>query len=350
MARIGRDEFLGRLERCAAVMGPAGMNAVVLFPGPGFSYFTGLRFARERYRNVVAIVDSRGGLTIMGPSFEEEKLGQSRPGADVETWTDMEDQYARIAKVIQARFGSSPVVGLELTTDYYHLLGLQEAMPDATLRSALEATDELRAIKSSSEIECLVEAVRRTRARLEKVPSQLELGMTEKDLSKRFGPGGMIQFGLTTASPNAATGNQKLQENDIIVIDAGDWVEGYRSDITRTFFYGEPTGEMRRVYDVVDRAKSAAIKAAVPGAPASIVDTAARRVIEDAGLGGYFTHRGGHGLGLAFHEIPICAEGSGHVLRPGMVLTTEPGVYLPGKFGIRLEDDLLITDSGCEVL
>ena len=165
-----------------------------------------------------------------------------------------------------------------------------------------------------------------------------------------FGPGGMIQFGLTTSSPNSAAGARKLEASDVVVIDAGDRVEGYRSDLSRTFLFGEPTSRMLEVYKVVNEAELAAIDAAKPGEPASVVDTAARAVIEKAGFGDFFTHRGGHGLGLSFHELPICAKGSPDILMPGMVLTAEPGIYLPGEFGIRLEDDILITETGAELI
>jgi Xaa-Pro aminopeptidase len=127
-------------------------------------------------------------------------------------------------------------------------------------------------------------------------------------------------------------------------------VEGYRSDLTRTFFCGEPSAEQREVYQVVEQAEGAAIAAAGPGALAEEVDLAARRVIEQAGYGEYFTHRAGHGLGLDFHELPICVQGNRTLLEPGMVLTAEPGIYLPGRFGVRLEDDILITERGNELL
>jgi Xaa-Pro aminopeptidase len=183
-----------------------------------------------------------------------------------------------------------------------------------------------------------------------RVPSRLREGMTELELAREFGPGAMVQFGRTTSLPNEVAGERQLVEGDPVVIDAGDRVEGYRSDLTRTFVFGEPSAELREVYRVVDQAEQAAIAAARPGQPAEGVDLAARRVIEAAGFGEYFTHRGGHGIGLDFHDRPICVAGNSEPLEPGMVLTAEPGIYLPGEFGVRLEDDILITETGNELL
>jgi Xaa-Pro aminopeptidase len=145
-------------------------------------------------------------------------------------------------------------------------------------------------------------------------------------------------------------GERELLVGDPIVIDAGDRVEGYRSDLTRTLVFGEPSAKLREVYRVVDEAEGAAIAAARPGEPAESVDLAARRVIEAAGYGELFTHRGGHGIGLDFHDLPICVAGNREPLEPGMVLTAEPGIYVPGEFGVRIEDDILITETGNELL
>jgi Xaa-Pro dipeptidase len=150
--------------------------------------------------------------------------------------------------------------------------------------------------------------------------------------------------------PNQVAGLQRLRPRDVIVIDAGDWVEGYRSDLTRTFFFGEPSSKMREIYSIVNDAEMAGIEAAKPGEPIEAIDIAARGVIEKAGYGAHFTHRGGHGLGLDFHEVPICVRGNTAPLEAGMVLTVEPGIYLPGQFGVRLEDNILITETGVELV
>jgi Xaa-Pro dipeptidase len=348
MAFITGDEHRERVERCAQVLAREGLDCLIALPGSTFTYFTGLRFARERFRLLVAIIGFDGRVWLLGPTFEEDKLKSGPLEADVITWTDEDDQYGRVADTIWRPFGSRPKIGLEPTTNYFHFLGLGRAMRKAKIRECSAATDRLRAIKSEAEVACLREAARRTRERMERVPSRLEAGMTEVELARLFGPGAMVQFGPTTSMPNEGAGERKLEPGDPVVIDAGDRVEGYRSDLTRTFLYGEPSKRLREVYRVVDDAEQAAIEAARPGEPAEVVDLAARQVIERAGFGEYFTHRGGHGIGLDFHDLPICVAGNQEPLEPGMVITTEPGIYLPGEFGVRLEDDILVTDRGPE--
>ena len=350
MTEILRAEFEERQKRCVEAMNSTGVDCLLMLPGSNFTYFTGLKFVRERYRLLVALLTANGRLVILGTVFEEAKM-RSGPGeAEVYTWTDEENHYSRLADWIDGACRASPKMAVELTTNYYHYRAFREAMPRARFVDPVPCTDRLRAIKSEAEIACLSEACAKTFSRMEQVPEQLEEGMTERDLARLYGPSAMIQFGLSTSMPNETAGLRRLAQGDCIVIDAGDRVEGYRSDLTRTFFFGEPCDRMREVYRVVEEAETAAIDAAGPGAPAEVIDLAARRVIEKAGYGDFFTHRGGHGLGLDFHELPICVAGNTDPLEPGMVITAEPGIYLPGEFGIRLEDDILITHDGCEVL
>jgi Xaa-Pro dipeptidase len=347
---IGTKEYGGRIARCAGALGAARLDCLVVLPGPTFRYLTGLAFARERHRVVAAVIHGDGTLDLMGPAFEEAKLGSCPVEARVTIWTDDEDQHGIMGAVIRAAAGEHASVGIEETTDTYHVTALAGALPGARLGDAGDLGERLRAIKSPAEVACLRAAAGRTRARMCRVPGQLEEGMTERELAALFGKGAMVQFGLTTSLPNAGAGSRELGRDDIVVIDAGDRVEGYRSDLTRTFFHGRPSARMRDVYRVVDEAELAAIEAARPGARAVEVDRAARAVIERAGFGHGYLHCAGHGLGLAFHEIPICSGRSEDVLAPGMVHTVEPGIYLPGEFGVRLEDDLVITEDGAELL
>lgn len=334
----------------ASAMEQNSIDCLLLLPGSNFAYLTGLRFARERYRLLAALFTREGRLAIMGTSFEEAKMGSGPLSAQVHTWTDEEDQYGRVAGWISDMCGKNARVGFELTINYYHFLAMREALPSARFVDPTVATDAVRAIKTEAEINCLREAAARTRRRMVKVPGQLTPGMTERDLVHLYGPGAMIQFGLTSSLPNEVAGGRELQDPDVIVIDAGDRVEGYRSDLTRTFFFGESTARMREIYRIVNEAELAGIEAARPGVPAEATDLAARAVIEKAGFGEFFNHRGGHGIGLDFHELPICVAGNRSPLKPGMVLTVEPGIYLPGEFGVRIEDDVIITESGCELL
>ncbi len=343
-------EYADRARRMASAMERNSVDCLLLLPGSTFTYLTGLRFARERYRLLAALFTREGRLAIMGTSFEEAKMGSGPLTAEVHTWRDEEDQHGRVGEWISKACGNKARVGLELTLNYYHFLALRKSLPSVEFVDPTAATDEIRAVKTAAEIKCLREAAAATRRRMVKVPDQLVAGMTEKDLVKQFGPGAMIQFGLTSSLPNEVAGMRELAGPDVVVIDAGDRVEGYRSDLTRTFFYREPSPRMKEVYRIVNEAELAGIDAARPGAPAEATDLAARAVIEKGGYGDFFTHRGGHGIGLDFHELPICVAGSRTPLKPGMVITVEPGIYLPGEFGVRIEDDILITETGCELL
>jgi Xaa-Pro dipeptidase len=350
MSRFSKTEREQRLYRCAAALEGLGAGCVVLLPGSSFTYLTGLSPARERHRVFAAIVFADGSVDLVAPLFEASAAASCPIEARVHLFADDEDQHRLIADLIATRCGAGARVALEATVPYYFLRGLSAAAPAADFVDGAAVTDRLRAVKSAAEIACLREAAQKTAARMALVPSQLREGMTERELSAAFGPSAMVQIGTTTSRPNESGRDAVLSLGDAIVIDAGDRVEGYRSDVTRTFFFGEPSVKMREVYGVVREAELAAIAAARPGAPAAEIDRAARRVIERAGYGAFFTHRGGHGIGLDFHEIPICDRGNEEPLAPGMVLTAEPGIYLPGAFGVRLEDDLLVTEDGCEVL
>lgn len=350
MARTAPGEIGERLARCAAAAASAGLDSVVLLPGSNFSYFTGLSPARERHRLFAAVIGADGGLDLVAARFEESAVAACPVPARAHLFDDDQDQAALLARIVAPLPGRRPCIGLEPTVPHYFVRALAAALPGARLEDAGEATDRLRAIKSAAELACLREAARRTAARMARVPGLLREGMTERELAAAFGPGAMVQVGTTTSRPNENGRDAALRPGDAIVIDAGDRVEGYRSDVARTFSFGEPSARMREVYGIVREAELAAIDAARPGAPAEEIDLAARRVIERAGYGAFFTHRGGHGIGLDFHEIPICVRGNAAPLEPGMVLTAEPGIYLPGELGVRLEDDLLITESGCEVL
>ena len=350
MPKITLKEFEDRRGKITSAMLQNRIDCLILLPGTNFYYLTGLKFARERYRLLAAILFSDSELTIMGPSFEETKMNTGLLEAQVHIWTDEENQYRRVVEVIKSKCGPKARVGLEMTINYYHYLAFRAELPGAEFVDPTPATDEVRALKSEAEIECLREAAARTRARMEKAPSQMQEGMTEAEFAEIFGGSAMVQFGPTTSLPNETAGNRKLRSGDVVIIDAGDRVEGYRSDLTRTFFFGKPSKKMREIYTIVNEAELAAIEAVKPGEPAETIDLAARAVIERAGYGDYFTHRGGHGLGLDFHELPICATGNKNLLRPGMVIACEPGIYVPGEFGVRLEDNVIVREKGHELL
>jgi Xaa-Pro dipeptidase len=262
MTRITDAERGERLARCTAAMLGLGADCVVLLPGANFNYLTGLKPVRERYRLFAAVAHADGSLDLVGARFEERHLSACAVPARVHLFDDDEDQYALLSRVVSSRCGAHPRVGLELNAAYHHFLGLKAAAPSAVFVDPTPATDGLRALKSPAEVACLEEAAARTVARMARVPAQLRDGMSERELATAFGPSAMVQIGITTSRPNESGRDERLKPGDAIVIDAGDRVEGYRSDVTRTFFFGTPSPKMREIYGIVREAEAAAIDAA----------------------------------------------------------------------------------------
>jgi Xaa-Pro dipeptidase len=205
-------------------------------------------------------------------------------------------------------------------------------------------------VKRPEEIAAIRRAIAVALPRFEKAFSALRPGSVEADISHHFGGENVVQFGPSSALPHGASTSRPLARGEAVLIDAWDKPEGYYYDITRSTFFGEPPDEYRRIWDVVLEAQGAAIEKAAPGVPCFEVDAAARRVIEKAGYGEFFTHRLGHGLGIDVHEPPYMVGHEKTILEPGMTFTSEPGVYLPGRFGVRIEDDILVTEKGAESL
>jgi Xaa-Pro dipeptidase len=260
-------------------------------------------------------------------------------------------------------------IGVEETVRFVFADGIARAgAPDFKVVSATPVTAGCRMFKDAHEIECLRLAGQATVRVYEAVYRALAEGMTQKDVNtliqiaySRVGfPGdASLNIGEYTALPHGSRNPQTIREGTIIMLDDGCRVEGYTSDITRTLVLGRPTDKMLKVFGIVQRAQKAALDASRPGAPSGAVDAAARKIIVDAGYGPgfkYFTHRVGHGLGMDMHEWNYLVKNnmygspSDPVLRPGMVFSDEPGIYIRGEFGIRLEDDLHITESGAELL
>jgi Xaa-Pro aminopeptidase len=239
---------------------------------------------------------------------------------------------------------------------------LERCAPGCQLVPAEEVLGKLRMRKDECELEQMRRAIAVTEAALRSTMRQVGAGMTEREIATlltvemlQAGGEGMafspiVVAGLNSASPHATPTDRPIQPGETVIVDCGATVGGYAADITRTFAIGELEPELVQVYEVVRAANGAGLAAAGPGVPAEEVDRAARAVIEDAGYGEYFIHRTGHGLGLEVHEPPFIVSGNQRPLEPGMTFTVEPGVYLPGRGGVRIEDDVLVTPSGAESL
>jgi Xaa-Pro dipeptidase len=351
-----------RVSRLQDVAAARGLDLVALVPGANLFYLTGLSFHLSE-RPVVAILPADDPPAIVLPTLEAPKLERSALELRAFPYTDEEGpalafhQACAALELAEARIGVESLHMRILEARY-----LERYAPGCELVAADEVMEALRICKDDGELAHMRRAVAIVEAALQATLEQLRVGMTEREAAGlltieilRAGGEGLafepiLVAGPNSASPHSAPSDRPIRAGETIVIDCGAKVGGYASDITRTVVLGALSEHLARVYEVVRAANAAGRAAARPGVPAQDVDRAAREVIESAGYGAYFTHRTGHGLGLETHEPPYIVEGNDQPLRPGMTFTVEPGIYLPGQGGVRIEDDLLITSEGAESL
>lgn len=354
-----RREYLDRQTAAAKALSDLGCDALVSTPGTNLQYLTGLTIHRM-LRLTAHILTGDGDTALVAPSFEESNIRRVMTEGDLISWDESADPYRLLAERLVSRFGPGVRVGIEPTTWFWMSERIRAALPgEARLVDAGPILDRLRSVKSPAEVEKIRRAGELAEAAVQVARFHLREGMTELEAADilveavRTEDGShepLVQFGPNSAIPHATAGHRTLARGDMVLFDLSGLVGGYLSDITRMTTYGDATPEMKRVYSIVLEAQQAAIAAARPGVSCQVVDRAARQVITRAGYGEFFTHRTGHGLGLDIHEPPFLVEGNEAVLEAGQVVTIEPGIYLPGRFGVRIEDDILITASGAEVL
>jgi len=355
-----------RQEKARRLMRANGIDAILLMEGTSLDYFTGIRWwGGERTFAVVLPVKEKP--FFLCPAFEQgraqEQIANS-PQADhpdVRIWQEDDNPYQRIAQGLRERHISTGTLGIEEAIRYVFSNGIAKASPQLKLTSATPVTAGCRMIKSNHEIALMRLASKVTLTAYEAAYRALHEGMTQHDFSGLvsaahsqlgFTGDADVQVGPYTAMPHGSVEPQTIQEGTIVWIDGGCKVEGYVSDISRTFVLGKATDDMKKVFDIVHRAQRAALKAAHPEEACGSVDAAARKVISEAGYGPdykYFTHRVGHGMGMDGHEWPYLVRGNTTRLAPNMVFSDEPGIYIRGQFGIRLEDDMHITENGAEL-
>jgi Xaa-Pro dipeptidase len=368
------DERQARIERAVELMAGAKIDAIVLANNTRSSmYFANLRlYGGERLWALA--IPAKGKPFLVCPAFEEGRARELlvdtplSKNADVLTWQEDESPYALMGKGLGDRGLATGTVGLDENMAFEFSDGLRAANPQINFVSANPITAGCRMIKEPHEIECMKLACRATLLVYRAVGISLRPGMTSDDVTKLVAAGyarvgfkgdASLNVDEFTALPHGSPQPQTLRDGSIVMLDDGCEVEGYTSDITRTFVVGKATKKMKQVFEIVQRAQSAALKTARPGVPTGDVDNAARKVISDAGYGPgfkYFTHRLGHGIGLDMHEWPYYVRNNmfgwdtNPKLAANMVLSDEPGIYIPGEFGIRLEDDMLVTENGAELM
>lgn len=368
------DEREARIERARELMVQNKIDAIVLANSTSSSvYFANLRlYGGERLWALVIPAHSKPFLVC--PAFEEGRArelltsGPLAGNCDILTWQEEESPYALLGHGLADRGLRSGTIGLDEHMVFVFSDGIRAANPHLNIVSATAVTAGCRMIKSAHEVECMRLACRATLLVYRAVAQSLHPGMTTADVHSLvaaayhhvgFEGEASLNVDQFTALPHGSRQPQTLREGSILMLDDGCEVEGYTSDITRTFVLGKPGDKMLQVFNLVRRAQTAALQTARPGVAAADVDRAARKVIVDGGYGPafkYFTHRVGHGIGLDMHEWPYFVRNDmfgwelDPKLRAGMTLSDEPGIYIPGEFGIRLEDDLLVTEDGAELL
>lgn len=362
--RQNKDVYVRRQEQLTLELRQAGFDALALNPSPSLTYLTGMHFHLME-RPVVAVFVPDQPVHLILPKLELPKsVGLPFP---IQVFTYEEDPTGW-QRVFNRAFSewdlNSKRIGIEpgrmRMLEYGYL---QVAAPQASFENANAVLEALRICKTAEEIEAMRQAVQLAQNALHAALAEFRVGMTERQLANQltiqllqagsdpqfpFAP--IVASGENSANPHAKPTDRPIQRGDLLVIDWGASVRDYVSDITRTFAVGHLDKDFQTIGTVVYQANAVAREIARPGIPAQEIDRAARRVIEHAGFGAFFTHRTGHGLGMEGHEAPYIREGNTQIMRRGMTFTIEPGIYLPGRGGVRIEDDMLITENGGESL
>ena len=357
---ITPEEFYARILRAQELMAQADpkFEALLIGPGSALVYFTGIRWWPSE-RLLAFVVPRTGEPIIVSPAFEESRMRESlRNPAEVRVWQEDGSPTKLIAAALADRNLRSGRIGIEETFAFTFYDHFRAAAPAFDCVSADPITIACRAVKSPHELELMRLSCEATCDVFRAVFASLKEGMSQEDIDHLVTSGfakmnlrgdALVLIGSSAALPHGSKQPQELKEGDVILIDGGTKVEGYDSDVTRTGVLGKPSAKVQQVFEIVRGAQNAALGAARAGKLSGTVDDAARALITSAGFGPdykFFTHRLGHGIGLDGHEHPYLVRASTTVLVPGMTFSNEPGIYIPGEFGLRCEDDMVITASG----
>jgi Xaa-Pro dipeptidase len=355
-----------RIAHARELMSQKSFATICLAGGTSLNYFTGIRWYNSE-RPTLVVIPAKGLPFAVCPAFEEERLRErlalvpAMAQTRVYIWQENENPYEQVAKGLKELGLSTGTIGVEETMPYVYAEGIARALSGATLANARPITAGCRSIKSPAELALMQLANSVTLQIYEAAWRSGHPGMSTHEFSAMIGgaydrvgfPGeASCETGEYSALPHGSIKPQTIREGAMVLIDDGCTVEGYESDITRAFVYGKPSDKMHQCFDIVHKAQASALATARPGVACEAVDAAARKIITDAGYGpGYthFTHRLGHGIGMDGHEWPYLVQGNTLPLAEGMTFSDEPGIYIRGEFGIRLEDDMHITADGAKL-
>ena len=350
-------DYAARMRRAAADAAAVGLDGLIITPGPDLVWLTGYRptAITERLTALVLAPDQEPVLLLPTLERADAEAAVAAPRLRIVDWTDGDDPFARLASFV----GTQPSLGIADSAWALHLLGLQDAVPGSRFRALTQCLPMLRAVKDHDELARLAAAGAAADATYEQIVELPFAGRKETDvaadLARLLREHGheQVDFTVVGSGPNGANphheaGDRTIAHGDVVVLDFGGLMDGYGSDTTRTVCVGEPTATVRAVHEIVRLAQQAGVDAVRPGTPCQQVDRAARAVIDDAGYGERFIHRTGHGIGTTTHEPPYMIEGEEQPLVPGMCFSVEPGIYLPGEFGVRIEDIVTVTETGAQ--
>ncbi len=356
------EDFAARQEKARRLLAERGFDALFVGGGTNLLYFTKVGWwLSERVFGV--LLSPKKDPVWVCPAFEVERAKELVPaGQEIRTWEEHESPYALIGGVLKDLGAATGKLATAPDLRAFEVHGLRRTLTTAEIVDGAPVTEGCRGVKTAKEIAYLDLANRITKLAYREGFKTLREGMTTRDLAgaiamatQKLGSqgGGGPQFGPNTAFPHGSQVQRNLQPGDAVLVDGGCGIEGYRSDVTRTVVFGQPSDKQKKVWDIVRDAQKAALAAAKPGATCESVDRAARKVVEDAGFGPgykYFAHRLGHGIGMEGHEYPYLVKGNTLKLEPGMTFSNEPGIYIYGEFGIRVEDCMVVTESGARHL
>lgn len=363
IAPISEDEYRTRMEKARRLMADNDIDALYIEPGSGLFYYTGIRWSNSE-RMFGMVLPARGEPAYVCPSFEEARARELiRFGDDIRTWHEDESSYKLVAEIFKDRGIRTGKIGMEERVRFFLFDGIRKEAPALEYVSADPVTIGCRVTKSPAELALMqramditIEAYKASVATLHEGMTQFEFAANSAAAHEALGVRGGIgaQFGKYTAFPHGSIEPQKLKEGDMVLMDGGCGVEGYRSDISRTTVFGKPTQRQRDIWNLERKAQNAALEAAKVGVSCEDVDAAARKVITDAGFGPNYEvpglpHRTGHGIGLDGHEWVNLVRGEKTPLRPGMCFSNEPMIAIYGEFGVRLEDCMFITEEGAKM-
>ncbi|MGN6820443.1 MAG: M24 family metallopeptidase [Sphingomonas sp.] len=360
-APISVKERTDRVRKAQALMRQHGFSAIVMEPGASMVYFSGIKWRRNE-RPTCVIIPAEGDIGVVTPFFEEPSVRETlEVPADVRTWLEHEDAMSVVAGWLRDHKSASGVVGFEETVRYFLIDGLTKALPSATVRNGAAVVRGCRLVKTPAEIALMQYATDITIAAYRYTIPRVEAGMRPEDINAimnraHVGYGGVSQFedaliGEAAAYPHGSEKPQIVRPGEIVLMDCGCSVDGYQSDISRTFVFGSPSKRQREVWDQVKKGQAIAFEKAQIGVAAGDVDAAVRVYYQSLGYGPDYklpglSHRTGHGIGLDGHEPFNLVKNETSKLAPGMCFSDEPGLYIPGEFGVRLEDCFHMTEAG----